>query len=84
MKMILNQVISSGQIRKKIDLGVEIKSFWKDAVKDPDTCFILTVADDSGKHARNKRNDILARNHRYMGISFVIIGRSFACYIVIS
>lgn len=73
-----------GQIRKKIDLGVEIKSFWKDAVKDPDTCFILTVVDDSGKHAGNKRNDILDRNHRYMGISSVKIGRSFACYIVIS
>jgi hypothetical protein len=74
----------SGQIRKKIDLGVEIKSFWKDAVKDPDTCFILTVVDDSGKHAGNKRNDILNRNNRYIGISSIKIGRSFACYIVIS
>ena len=74
----------SGQIRKKIDLGVEIKSFWKDAVKDPDTCFILTVVDDSGKHAGNKRNDILNRNNRYMGISSIKLGRSFACYIVIS
>ena len=73
-----------GQIKKKIDDGVEIKSFWKDIVKDPDTCFILTIVDDSGKHAGNKRSDILDKNNKYIGISSVKIGRSFACYIVIS
>ena len=72
-----------GQIKKKIDNGVEIKSFWKDIVKDPDTCFILTIVDDSGKHAGNKRNDILDKNNKYIGISSVKIGKSFACYIVI-
>ena len=73
-----------GQIKKKIDDGIEIKSFWKDIVKDPDTCFILTIVDDSGKHAGNKRSDILDKNNKYIGISSVKIGRSFACYIVIS
>ena len=72
------------QIRKKIDDGVEIKSFWKDIVKDPDTCFILTIVDDSGRHAGNKRSDILDKNNKYIGISSVKIGKSFACYIVIS
>ena len=72
------------QIRKKIDDGVEIKSFWKDVVKDPDTCFILTIVDDSGRHAGNKRSDILDRNNKYIGISSVKIGKSFACYIVLS
>jgi hypothetical protein len=72
------------QIKKKIDNGVEIKSFWKDIVKDPDTCFILTIVDDSGKHAGNKRSDILDRNNKYIGISSVKIGKTFACYIVIS
>ena len=74
----------SGEIRKKIDMGIEIKSFWKDAVKDPDTCFILTIVDDSGKSAGNKRSDILDKNNKYMGISSIKIGRSFACYIVLS
>ena len=71
------------QIRKKIDDGVEIKSFWKDIVKDPDTCFILTIVDDSGRHAGNKRSDILDKNNKYIGISSVKIGKSFACYIVL-
>ena len=72
------------QIQQKLDLEMEIKSFWKDNVKDPETCFILTVVDDYGAHAGNKRNDILDKKHKYIGISSVSIGNSFACYIVIA
>ena len=71
------------QIQSKIDSGKNIKSFWKDIIKDPETCFILTVVDDSGQNPGNKRNDILDKNNEYIGISSVKIGRSFACYIVI-
>ena len=71
------------QIQLKIDQGIDIKSFWKDIIKDPETCFILTVVDDSGNNAGNKRNDILDKNNKYIGISSIKIGRSFACYIVI-
>lgn len=83
-----NDIKSKGylqsQIKKKISEGVGIKSFWKDVVKDPDTCFILTIVDDSGRNTGNKRNDILDRNNKYIGISSVKIGKSFACYIVLS
>jgi hypothetical protein len=72
------------QIKKKINEGFEIKSFWKDVVKDPDACFVLTIVDDNGRNAGNKRNDILDRNIKYIGISSVKIGQSFACYIVLS
>ena len=73
----------SNKVKDKINNGIEIKSFWKDIVKDEETCFILTVVDDSMKNAGNKRNDILNRNNKYIGISSVKIGKSFACYIVL-
>ena len=71
------------QIKIKIENGFDIKSFWKDIVKDKETSFILTVVDDSGKSAGNKRRDILNKNNKYIGISTIRIGRSFACYFVI-
>ena len=71
------------QIQKKIDAGINIKSFWKDIIKDPETCFILTIVDDSGNNAGNKRNDILDKNNKFIGISSIKLGKSFACYIVI-
>ena len=73
----------SEQIKKKVDEGVDVKSFWKDIVREPESCFILTVVDDSGKNAGSKRNDILNKDNKYIGISSVKIGKSFACYIVI-
>ena len=71
------------QVKLKLDVGVDVKSFWKDIVKDPESCFILTLVDDSAKNPGNKRNDILNKNNKYIGISTARIGRSFACYIVL-
>ncbi len=71
------------QVKLKIDAGVDVKSFWKDIVKDSETCFILTVVDDSGKTTGNKRSDILNKDNKYIGISSIKIGKSFACYVVI-
>ena len=71
------------QVKLKLDAGVDIKSFWKDIVKDAESCFILTLVDDSGKYPGYKRNDILNKNNKYIGISTARVGRSFACYIAL-
>ena len=60
--------------------NIYIKSFFRDIVKEPETCFILLIADDS-KNSGVKRNDILDRTKKYMGIVSKNIGKSFACYI---
>ena len=80
---IKSRLYLSDQIKNKIGEGIDVKSFWKDIVKDPESCFILTVVDDSGKNAGSKRNDILSKDNIYIGISSVKIGKSFACYIVL-
>ena len=59
---------------------IYIKSFFRDIVKEPETCFILLIADDS-KNSGVKRKDILDRNKKYMGIVSKKIEKSFACYI---
>ena len=59
---------------------IYIKSFFRDVVKEPETSFILLIADDS-KNSGVKRNDILDRNKKYMGIVSKKIEKSFACYI---
>ena len=71
------------KVKDKINNKIDIKSFWKDIVKDEETCFILSVVDDSMKNAGGGRNDILNKNNKYIGISSVKIGKSFACYIAL-
>ena len=80
---IISKEYLGNKVKEKIERGIDIKSFWKDIVKDEEACFILTVVDDSAKNSGNKRNDFLNRDNKYIGISSVRIGRSFACYIVL-
>ena len=80
---IISKEYLGNKVKEKIERGIDIKSFWKDIVKDEEACFILIVVDDSAKNSGNKRNDILNIDNKYIGISSVRIGRSFACYIVL-
>lgn len=81
---IKSKVYLTDKVAEMINNGILIKSFWKDIIKDPETCFILMIVDDSGQSAGHKRTDILDPENKYIGISSVKIGKSFACYITLS
>ena len=56
------------QINIKVQNGIPIKSFWRDIIKDPQTCLILMIVDDTGVNSGKKRNDILDPNMQCIGI----------------
>jgi hypothetical protein len=72
------------EVKKMMEKGISIKSYWRDVVRDPEISFILMIADDNGAKSGKRRNDILDPNMKYIGISSVEINDSFACYIVLS
>ena len=71
------------QINIKVQNGIPIKSFWRDIIKDPQTCLILMIVDDTGVNSGKKRNDILGPNMQCIGIVSKKIGKSFASYITL-
>jgi hypothetical protein len=71
------------QINIKVQNGVPIKSFWRDIIKDPQTCLILMIVDDTGVNSGKKRNDILDPNMQCIGIVSKKIGKSFASYVTL-
>ena len=71
------------QINIKVQNGIPIKSFWRDIIKDPQTCLILMIVDDTGINSGKKRNDILDPNMQCIGIVSKKIGKSFASYITL-
>ena len=64
--------------------NVCIRTYWRDIIKDAETSFILMIVDDTGSKSGMKRKDILDPNMKYMGISSVMIGKSFVCYMTLS
>ena len=69
---------------EEISKKVTIKSYWRDFIKEPESCFILMVVDDNDKRPGIKRKDLLNPNNKYIGISSIMINKSFACYITLS
>ena len=72
------------KIEELNEKGIYIKTYWKDYIKEPETCFILMIVDDTGKKKGNKRNDLLDPNMKNIGISSVKIEKSFSCYITLN
>ena len=70
-------------INEKVQSGIPIKSFWRDIIKDCETCLILMIVDDTGANSGKKRNDILDANMQCIGITSKKIGKNFASYVTL-
>lgn len=64
--------------------SIQIDDCFKDAIKDPEISFFMIVIDDTPKNGGKKRNAILNKNYKYIGISSVKLGKSFCAYFTFS
>ena len=71
------------KVGEMINSGINIKSYWRDVIKDPEICFLLMIVDDSGIKSGMKRKDILNPKMKFIGISSVEINKNFVCYITL-
>ena len=71
-------------IKKMMNDGLKINSYWRNVIKDPEICFLLMIVDDSDKSKGMKRVDILNPKMKYIGLSSVEIDGKFMNYIVLS
>ena len=65
------------KVKEKLK-NVNIKCYWRDTIKDPETYFVLMIIEGL------KRKSILDPNIKYIGINSTSFGKSFACYILLS
>lgn len=71
------------KINEKVQQGIPIKSFWRDIIKDDETCLILMIVDDTGANSGKKRNDILDPSMQGIGIASRMVGKTFASYVTL-
>ena len=72
------------KVEEMIINGINIKSYWRDLIRDPEISFLLMIVDDNGMNKGKKRRDILNPNIKYIGISSIEINNKFVCYITLS
>ena len=72
------------KVENMVKSGMNIKSYWRDIIKDPEISFLMMIVDDNGNNSGMRRKDLLDPNMKYIGISSVEINGLFVCYITLS
>jgi len=67
-------------LREKSNIDV----FFKDLIKIPEVSALLMVVDDSERNPGKKREAVLSREFKYIGISSKFIGKTFIAYFAFS
>ena len=63
-------------IREKTNIDV----FFKDLIKIPEVSALLMIVDDSEKNPGKKRQAVLNKDFKYIGISSKFVGKTFIAY----
>ena len=83
-----NEIKYKNDLRLKVEdmanKGINIKSYWKNVIKDPEISFLMMIVDDNGSESGMKRKDLLDPNMKYIGISSTEINGFFVCYMTLS
>ena len=61
-----------------------IDVYFKDLIKLPDVSALLMVVDDNAKNTGRKRNAILNKDFKYIGINSHFVGKTFLAYFAFS
>ena len=72
------------KVIEMINGGINIKSYWRDVIRDPEISFLLMIVDDNGVKNGMRRKDIMNPSIKFIGISSIEINRNFVCYITLS
>ena len=88
MPQSVNEIKYKNYLRLKVEnmfnYGINIKSYWRDIIKDPEISFLMMVVDDNGDNSGMRRKDLLDPNMKYIGINSIDINGNFVCYITLS
>ncbi len=68
------------EMRKKINIDI----YYKDLIKDPNISALLMIVDDNFKNAGKKRDAVLNREYKYIGISSKFYKKSFVAFLAFS
>ena len=72
------------KVENMINDGINIKSYWRDIIKDPEISILMMIVDDNGENSGMRRKDLLDPNMKYIGINSIDINGNFVCYITLS
>jgi len=77
----------SNYLREQVRIlreNTTVDIFFKDLIKIPEISALLMIVDDSTKSPGKKRQAVLNKNYKYIGISSKFVGKTFVAYFTFS
>ena len=81
------EIKDSSYLREQVKIIRErnnIDVFFKDLIKIPEVSALLMIVDDSEKNPGKKRQAVLNKDFKYIGISSKFVGKTFIAYFAFS
>ena len=68
------------QVDKMKDKNYNIEIYFKDLIKIPEVSVLLMIVDDNTKNIAKKRNTLLNKDFKFIGVNSKFIGKNFLAY----
>ena len=82
-----DEIKDSSYLKEQVKVlrqSANIDVYFKDLVKLPEVSALLMIVDDGEKNAGRKRNAVLNKDFKYIGINSKFVGKTFVAYFTFS
>ena len=68
------------QVEKMKEKNNNVEIYYRDLIKVPEIAVLLMIVDDNSKNVTKKRNTLLNKNFKYIGVNSKFIGKNFVAH----
>jgi len=67
-------------VEKMREKNINVEIYYRDLIKIPEVAVLLMIVDDNSKNMTKKRNTLLNKNFRYIGVCSKFVGKNFVAH----
>ena len=76
----MSQEFFNNNVEKMRAKNINVEIYYRDLVKIPEVAVLLMIVDDNSKNLTKKRNTLLNKNFKYIGVCSKFIGKVFVAH----
>ena len=79
-----SQEFLNSSVEKMREKNINVEIYFRDFIKIPEVAVLLMIVDDNSKNTSKKRNTLLNKNFKYIGVCSKFIGKNFVAHLSFS
>jgi hypothetical protein len=79
-----SQEFLNSSVERMREKNINVEIYFRDLIKIPEVAVLLMIVDDNSKNTSKKRNTLLNKNFKYIGVCSKFIGKNFVAHLSFS